>query len=262
MRGIEGKSAIVTGGATLIGEVVAAALCAAGARVVLADIDQGKGSAVAAKLGPNCIYLPTDITDDAAISACVAKTAEAFGGVDFLVNCACSYVDNGAASTRDEWLTSYNVNLVGAAMMLKACRPEMQKRGGGAVVNFASISAKVAQTGRWLYPVTKAAMQQFTRNAALDLAADHIRVNSVSPGWTWSAAIDSLCGGDKTKADRVAADFHPLGRLGLPEEVAQVVLFLLSAEASFVTGADYACDGGYGALGPEGVTPAITRLMT
>jgi NAD(P)-dependent dehydrogenase (short-subunit alcohol dehydrogenase family) len=261
MQGIEGKTAIITGGATLIGESVAAALRAAGARVVLADIDEKKGSAAAERQGANCIFIATDVTSDSSIEHCVAKTVETFGGVDFLVNCACAYVDNGAASTRDEWLTSYNVNLVGAAMLLKACRPEMQKRGGGSVVNFASISAKVAQAGRWLYPATKAAMQQFTRSAALDLAADHIRVNSVSPGWTWSSAIEALSGGDKAKADAVAADFHPLGRLGLPEEVAQVVLFLLSEHASFVTGSDYACDGGYGALGPEAATAAITRLM-
>lgn len=261
MHGIEGKTAIITGGATLIGESVAAALLAAGARVVLADIDEKKGVTAAERQGANCIFIATDVTSDSSIEHCVTKAVETFGGIDFLVNCACAYVDNGAASTRDEWLTSYNVNLVGAAMLLKACRPEMQKRGGGSVVNFASISAKVAQTGRWLYPATKAAMQQFTRSAALDLAADRIRVNSVSPGWTWSSAIEALSGGDKAKADAVAADFHPLGRLGLPEEVAQVVLFLLSDHASFVTGSDYACDGGYGALGPEATTAAITRLM-
>ncbi len=153
------------------------------------------------------------------------------------------------------------VGVVGAAMMLKACVPEMKKRGGGAIVNFASISAGVAQSGRWLYPISKAAIQQFTRSAALDLAPDNIRVNSVSPGWTWSSVISALSGGDMAKADSVAAEFHPLGRLGKPEEVAQVVLFLLSDAAAFVTGTDYACDGGYGALGPEGRHAAIQRLM-
>src|SRR5690606_33938780 len=171
------------------------------------------------------------------------------------------YVDNGADSTRAEWLQALDVNLVGAAMMLQACRPHMTKRGGGAVVNFASISAGVAQTGRWLYPVSKSAMQQLTRAAALDLAGDHIRVNAVSPGWTWSSVISQLAGGDRAKADAVAADFHILGRLGLPEEVANVVAFLLSDLASGVTGADYACDGGYRALGPEARVAAIARLM-
>lgn len=260
MRGIAQKTAVVTGGATMIGEAVAAALIDAGARVVLADIERDKGAAAADRLGPAARFVATDITDDNTVATCVAQTIEAFGGVDYLVNCACSYVDNGAASTRAEWLQSYDVNVVGAARMLAACRPEMAKRGGGAVVNFGSISARVAQAGRWLYPVTKAAMLQFTRSAALDLAAERIRVNSVSPGWTWSSVIETLAGGNRAKADAVAADYHVLGRLGLPEEVARVVLFLLSDDASFVTGADYACDGGYSALGPEAAGAAITRL--
>ena len=102
--------------------------------------------------------------------------------------------------------------------------------GGGAIVNFTSISAKVAQTGRWLYPVSKAALVQLTRNMAMDYAADGIRVNSVSPGWTWSRVMVELSGDDREKTDRVAAPFHLLGRVGDPEEVAEVVLFLCSDE--------------------------------
>src|SRR4030095_7023156 len=160
-----------------------------------------------------------------------------------------------------DWMTSFNVNVASAVMMLKAVRPHMSKAGGGAVVNFTSISSRVAQTGRWLYPVSKAAMAQLTRNMAMDLAPDRIRVNSVSPGWTWSAVMDRLSGGDRAKTDRVAAPFHLLGRVGDPEEVPRLVLFLGSAHASFVTGADYAWDGGYAARGPEQAVPAIPRLM-
>jgi NAD(P)-dependent dehydrogenase (short-subunit alcohol dehydrogenase family) len=254
------KVAIVTGGATMIGEGVVAALVAEGCIVTIADIDAVKGPAVAARYD-GCQFVATDVSDDASIAACVARTVAAFGGIDFLVNCAASYVDNGPASTRAEWNQSWNVNVVGAAMMLQACAPEMIKRGGGAVVNFASISAFAAQAGRWLYPISKAAMIQFTRNAALDLAPQNIRVNSVSPGWTWSSVIEGLAGGDKAKADAVASDYHMLGRLGLPAEVANVVTFLLSDKASFVTGSNYACDGGYQALGPEARAAAIGRLM-
>ncbi len=185
----------------------------------------------------------------------------AFGGIDFLINLACVYIDDGINSTRQNWLDSYNINVVGGVMMLKAVRPHMIKRGGGAVVNFGSISAKVAQRGRWLYPVTKAAILQLTRNEALDLAAEGIRVNSVSPGWTWSRVIEELTRGDKTKANKVGGPFHLLGRIGEPEEVAQAVLFLCSSHASFITGADLAVDGGYSAMGPEMASAAIAKLM-
>jgi NAD(P)-dependent dehydrogenase (short-subunit alcohol dehydrogenase family) len=259
---MRGKSAIVTGGATLIGAGVVRALHQAGVRVVVADINAEAGQALSDELGDGVLFSRTDITDDAQVAACVALAAERHGGVNYLVNLACSYLDDGIASPREDWLASLNVNLVSAVMVLKAVRPHFQRAGGGAVVNFTSISSGVAQTGRWLYPVGKAAMVQLTRSMAMDLAGEGVRVNSVSPGWTWSAIMDQLAGGDRAKTDRVAAPFHLLRRVGDPAEVANVVLFLCSDMASFVTGADYACDGGYSAMGPESHEPAIPKLMS
>jgi NAD(P)-dependent dehydrogenase (short-subunit alcohol dehydrogenase family) len=261
MPELKDRTAIVTGGATLIGAAVVRALRQAGASVAIADIDEEGGRRVADELGDGVLFRPTDIRDDAQIDALVAETVERFGGVDVLVNLACSYVDEGFSSPREDWLESLNVNVASAVMTAKAVHPHMVARGGGAIVNFTSISAKVAQTGRWLYPVGKAALVQLTRNMAMDYAADRIRVNSVSPGWTWSKVMVELTGDDRGKTDAVAAPFHLLGRVGDAEEVAEVVTFLCSDRASFVTGADYAVDGGYSAMGPEQAVPAIPRLM-
>jgi NAD(P)-dependent dehydrogenase (short-subunit alcohol dehydrogenase family) len=110
--------------------------------------------------------------------------------------------------------------------------------------------------------VSKAAILQLTRNQAMDLAPDGIRVNAVSPGWTWSNIMDQLTGGNRAKTDAVAAPFHLLGRVANPEEVASAVLFLCSDEASFITGTDICVDGGYTAMGPEQAVAAIPQLMS
>jgi NAD(P)-dependent dehydrogenase (short-subunit alcohol dehydrogenase family) len=261
MEGLKDKVAIVTGGATLIGAEVVRAFHGAGTKVVIADINAKDGEAIAKALGGKVLFAHTDLTDDKQVANCVEKTVKTFGGVDFLVNLACVYIDNGLASTREEWLASYNVNVVGGVMMLKAVRPHMVKRGGGAVVNFGSISAKVAQPSRMLYPTTKAATLQLTRNEAMELATDKIRVNSVSPGWTWCRLMDEWTHGDKDKTNKVGGAFHLLRRVGEPREVADAVLFLCSSHASFITGTDLAVDGGYSAMGPEMTEPAIPKLM-
>ncbi len=257
MRGLDGKVAIVPGGATKIGRAVVAAFREAGVRVMVADIDAEGGAAMVAD---GVGFTRCDLRSDDDIASLVQATRDAYGRIDFLVNVACSYLDNGAESPRAEWLEALDVNIVGSVMLMQAARKALAATKG-AIVNFGSISARVAQTGRWLYPVSKAAILQLTRNQAMDLAPDGIRVNAVSPGWTWSNIMDQLTGGDRAKTDAVAAPFHLLGRTGHPEEVASTVLFLCSDEASFITGTDIRVDGGYTAMGPEQAVPAIPKLM-
>lgn len=257
---LTGRVALVTGGATIVGRGVVDALARAGARVIIADIDVAGGRAAAAELGERVEFSETDITDDAALAALVSRIVGSHGGVDIVVNLACTYLDDGFATSRGDWLKALDVNLVSMVEVVRAAYPHLKESSHAAIVNFASISSSVAQTGRWVYPASKAAIVQLTRSMAMDFAGDGIRVNSVSPGWTWSAVMDGLSAGDRSKTDRVAAPFHLTGRVGDPAEVGAVVAFLVSDAASVVTGANWAADGGYSAMGPEQAVPAIPLL--
>lgn len=260
MRGLSGKVAIVTGASTLIGQEVVRAFAGSDVSVMMADINEPDGTALANELGDSVEFMTTDITRDADIDACIGACVSKFGGVDFLINIASTYLDNGLQTSREDWLTALNVNLVGGVIFTQKVSPEIARRGGGAIVNYGSISAKVAQPGRMVYSASKAAILQTTKTQSAFLAGDNIRVNSVSPGWTWSNIIRDITGDDRKKADSVAAPFHLLGRTGGPDEVANVVMFLCSDDASFINGTDIAVDGGYMATGPEQQTDALPLL--
>jgi 3-oxoacyl-[acyl-carrier protein] reductase len=247
---LDGKVAIVTGGAAVIGSAIVRTLIEAGAFVVAADIDEARGRALHAALGPRLRFVHADIGDDAALDGLVEAALEVAGRIDIVVNNAVFYGDRGAEATRAEWLHALDINLVSGALLVHKASAHLA-RTAGAVVNMGSVGGKFGTAGRALYPAAKAAILQLTRNQAATLAPDRVRVNSVSPGWTWSDALSRMAGGNRAYADAMAAPLHPLGRAGDADDVAQVVLFLCSDAARFVTGADIPVDGGFSMLGPD-----------
>lgn len=259
MKGLQNKVAIITGSATSIGAVVAEKFVEAGVKVVIADIAVNEGVALAKKIGPDALFQKTDVTSDDDLKNSVDFAVDNFGRLDFIVNIACTYLDNGMDSTREEFLQALNVNAAGGFMLSRFARPHL-KKNKGSIVNFGSGAAKVATSGNCLYSMSKAAILQLTRSEALALSKDGIRVNTVSPGWIWCNIMDEVSGGDRAKTDQVAAPFHMLGRVGNPEEVADAVLFLCSDNASFITGAEIEVNGGSSALGPEQQTNSLEKL--
>lgn len=246
---LAGKVAIVTGAAQGLGRDIAARLVADGASVLLVDRQFDAGEAAARQIGAAATYVQADITDDSQIQAVVDLAMARFGRLDFLVNNACVYADLGLASPREMWRQTLDVNLVSAAMFTHMASAVMG--AGSVIVNIGSTGGKFGASGRALYPASKAALLQITRNIALTLAPRGIRCLSVSPAWTWSPAMDAMTGGDQAHADAVGALVHPLGRVGRGGEVAAVVAFACSADAGWVTGVDLPVDGGFSAMGPD-----------
>jgi NAD(P)-dependent dehydrogenase (short-subunit alcohol dehydrogenase family) len=262
MQGVQGKVAIVTGGASGIGVGVARTFVRAGVKVVLADILDEPGERLAAELGTNCRYVHADLRSDKDLASLVSFTVAQFGGIDFLINSACTYADEGERATREEWLNAYNVNVFGHVVLLQLARPYLARSANASVVNFTTEAAHAGLAGRWVYPSSKAAIEQLTKSQALDLAADRIRVNSVLPGWIRKPIHDTAPDAVKQEYAKWADKLHMLGRLGTLDEVADMVLFLCSSHASFTTGSCMCVDGGHSALGPQGrekVLPTALR---
>lgn len=254
-RRFAGKVALVTGATHGIGRAIALELLREGASVVAtglpADAEDGRAAFRAAGFEP--LVVVGDLADEKFRRELVAQALERFGRLDFLVNNAFSFLAKGLDATPEDFARSFNVGPVAFASLIQQAAEPMKRQGGGAVVNVSSISAWIAQPNRWTYNLAKGAVAQLTRCAALDLAPHRIRVNSVSPGWIWTREVDKAAGGDRATYDPIWGQFHMLGRMGHPVEIAGPVLFLLSDDASFITGTDLPVDGGYNGLGPEGL---------
>lgn len=253
---LQGQVAIVTGSTQGLGTDIARQLLDAGASVMLVGRNRAAGAALASELGERCRFVACNVELDEDIDGCIDATLAAFGRLDILVNNACVYDDQGLQSDREQWLKTLNINLVSAAIFVQKATPHMTE--GGTVINIGSTGGKFGTAGRALYPASKAGILQLTRNLAVSLAPASIRVISVSPAWTWSPGVATMSGGDIAVADRVGAAFHPLGRVGRGEEIGQVVAFLCSQGASWITGVDIPVDGGFSILGPDqGISPRV-----
>ncbi len=261
-----GKVAIVTGGASGIGAATVREFAQEGAAVAIFDVNETAGAALASELeadGLQAVFHTVDVSDADACMEGVAAVEARWGRVDYLVNSAVSFVGKGLDATGPDWNRSLGVNVQGTAHMAQACHPLMKASGKGAIVNIASISGHIAQPNRWTYNTSKGAIIAMTRCQALDLAPDGIRVNVVSPGWTWTpevakAAVD----GGREKWEPIWGQFSMLRRLGEAREIARGILFLCSDDASFITGVELPIDGGYLALGSEGLGDRSTFAGT
>ena len=242
--------AVITGGASGISQATAEAFVAAGAHVVLLDRDEARLADVAAQLGA-ATPVAGDVSRPESCAAAARAAAGAGRPMRSLVNCAAYIQARGEDATAADWDLSLGVNVKGTALMASAVVPLLRAAGGGAIVNIASISGYIAQPNRWTYNATKGAILALTRCQALDLAADNIRVNSVSPGTIWTPELDRMSGGNRAAWEPVFGPHHMLNRVGEPHEVASVILFLCGPGASFITGADIVVDGGYIAMGHD-----------
>ena len=250
MDSLSGAAVVVTGASSGIGLAVAERFVAAGARVVT-----GSRSEPPDGLG---LWVRTDVADPAQADALIAAAVDAFGRVDVVVNNAGVSVEKTVADTTDDdYEHVMGVNVRGVFNVCRAAVRHMRvQSAGGAIVNVGSISGTVSDHAMAVYNASKAAVHGLTRSIAIDHGAESIRCNAVAPGWIATPMADTTFAGavDPTAARSAATQRHPVGRLGRPEDVAGLVLWLASDDASFVSGSLFTIDGGLTAQSPIGVS--------
>lgn len=243
------KKAVVTGGGSGIGKAICKILAQQGAIVYVLDInkeealqtvveiEQQKGSAIAEAI---------DVTNQAITN----KVFEQIGAIDILVNCAgISHIGNAVNTNEADFEKVFQVNVKGVYNCLQAGVNVMKKSGGGTIVNISSIAAKVGLSDRFAYSMSKGAVHAMTMSVAKDYIKDNIRCNSVSPGRVHTPFVDGFLKknypGQEAEMFEKLSKTQPIGRMGLPIEVAHQVLYLCSEEAAFITGSDFSIDGGF-----------------
>ncbi|MET9538344.1 glucose 1-dehydrogenase [Streptomyces sp. NPDC006553] len=237
MSALDGKVVIVTGAARGQGAAEARLLAAAGARVVLTDVREEEGRSVAADLGGAAVFVRHDVTSADEWRTVTDTAVATYGGIDGLVNNAALWRTAPVESeTYENVELLLRVNLLGPFLGIQAVLPALREAGGGSIVNVSSTAGRVGVPGHAAYGATKFGLRGLSRSAARDLAPYGVRVNSVHPG-----AVDTPM--TTAVADRDWSHI-PLGRMGRPEEVGELVAFLLSEASSYMTGAEFTIDGG------------------
>jgi NAD(P)-dependent dehydrogenase (short-subunit alcohol dehydrogenase family) len=249
---LDGKSVLITGAASGIGRATALEAHAEGAALLLSDVDADQGQALAAQIagdGGTATFARCDVTDEGQVEALIA-TARENGGLDGALNCAgiLGTVGLTADTSFDDWRRILDVDLNGVFLCTKHEVRAMLGNGGGSIVNMASAAGLIGWAGAPGYVAAKHGVVGLTKAAAVEYAAEGIRVNAMCPSYTETPMVsdlfDNLLGGDP-EAPKAALANHPIGRFARPQEIAAACVWLLSDKASFVTGTAMSVDGGY-----------------
>ncbi len=242
---LKDKVALITGAGSGMGASIAETYAREGAKVGVLDMQEDAARKVAGEIGRNAIAIRCDLVKRAEIDAAVAATIKAFGGIDILVNNAgISHVNKPVLDVaEDDFDRVFDVNVKGLFMMTQAVIPHLRKAGGGSIINIGSTAGLRPRPGLSAYSATKGAVHNLTKTLAVELAPDKIRVTAIAPVATETPLLPTFLGNAPGQRDKFVATV-PLGRLAQPQDIANMALFLATAEAEFVTGNIVEVDGG------------------